>query len=203
MKKIEELVKQYKKTKDRKISNQVFVLLDKILRDKAHYVYTKKNFSKNNSCGRGILTLKMLNRFDEDDVLQELRIEVLQLIENYDTKKSFAGYFYSTLWSWTPKELFHATSLFSRISERSLDASEIEEDKGWLKQLVIQPEIFNKIEIRDVFVGLTDEERAVVEIYLAIPEIKQVEVAEMLGITHQMVSLRLQTIKTKKINLQK
>jgi len=175
--KINELIIQYKKTKDDKIFNKLLELLQSFIKIKVNKLYIKlKHY-----------------QIEKEDIEQELLLIVLKLIENYDTTKPFFPYFYSTISKWyfrmNEEDKINFNSLY-KIDETTGEEIEIE----ILNEQKLNPDTNLKVE--DIFKKCkTKNETKICEMYLANPQITEEEIGIKLQMTQQNISLILNKLR--------
>lgn len=195
--KLQQLVIDYKTTKHQKLLEEIFLLLDKLLIKKAKYIFYKQKFFKN-YCVKRIydeetkqyidkqftecFKLCDIGKVDYEDVLQELKIEVLRIIENYDIKKPFMTYLVSSIWKWRPD--------YIRNKQFVAELSNVEENENILDKSFIEKssEEINTKQILKRFSNLTEQEEKYIKLKINHPEYNQSEIADILGVTQQRVS---------------
>ena len=62
MKNLNELAKEYKKTKSQGILNQIFKMLEKVLKKKANYLFQERHFGNIRLCETKLLELEDLQQ---------------------------------------------------------------------------------------------------------------------------------------------
>lgn len=220
---IENLVKEYKQTQDKKILNTIFISLKKLVEKKAKYIYHKKFFplslySKCSSCRKcedrtkcedcqictcvkGTFNLKRNNLCDYKDVEDDLWLEILRIIKNYDITKNFDTYLYASLWEWSPS--FVNKNLLKDIETRSLTRSEdcdnVSED---IPDYTVDEQ--NKLDwtIEEIEkICKTENEKKVLSILVSNNRLNQEEIAEKSGLTRQTVSKIIKNFRKKIKNL--
>lgn len=216
MTKLENLIKQYKQKQNKKILSNIILLLQKVIKNKAKYIYYKKYYplslyhkcvscrkciDKKNcancekcTCITGTFNLKSNNLCDYFDIENDLWIEILRIIDNYDIRRSFNTYLYATLWNWIPS--FITKNFIKELLNKSLTYKNMTE-----KAIIVKP---NQIEKEDLFhikekaeKYLTKKEKEVFYILLKDNRLKEIDIAKKLGITQQAISLRIKKIRSK------
>ena len=173
MTKLEDLIKQYKRTKNKKILDEIFVILEPNIKKKTDFVYGKLKSYK----------------LAKEDIRQELCIKIIQIIEEYKMKSPFDNYLYSSLKTWQPEmnmeDVMQYESLYKLNQETGEETEERFRDKS--------PEEFtSNITIEDILNECkTKNEKKICELYLQNPMITEEELGEELGMTHQNISLIL------------
>jgi uncharacterized membrane protein len=195
MKNLTNLVIQYKKTKNKKLIEEIFKELAKMIKDKARYVYKHVTFKYKDFqfklCEVQQETLK--------DVEQDLALEILKMINRFDIKKDFNTYLLSSLWFWHPS--FLNRDFLNQLNNASLTAmtetdNEIE-DKFAMKNLAIYPKLEEPINLDNLFENLTEQERKLLKLLIENSELKQEELAKFLNLTQPRVCQMFENIQKK------
>ncbi|MFA5154773.1 MAG: hypothetical protein WC554_19665 [Clostridia bacterium] len=185
MKTLNNLIIEYKNKKEEKTLNKIFVLLQKTIHDKSTYIFYRKKFHKNNKwfrlCELGTITI--------DDVENELRLLILELINKTDINKPFDKYLYSSIWNWGDSLLY--------LCEETNKTNISDNEEYFSSNLSKNPdiEIYNLERIK-----MTEQEKIIVEKLKINPKIKQSQLAERLRVTQARVS---QIIKKLRIKIKK
>lgn len=148
-------------------------------------------------CNKGYFNLKHNHLCEYKDVEQDLNIEILRLINNFDESVGdFNSYLSSSLWDWRPSfitlEFVESISCISlqkfdeKGDEQNLD---IEDKKSHqkIKSNLNLEEILNECK--------TDNEKEICQLYLARPNITEEEIGKELGMTKQNISLILKKLR--------
>jgi len=217
-----QLAKQYKSTKDPNISNQIFKLLDNAIKQKASYVFYKQKFIKDRnkvhemeifdkesksfksklvpSCFRLCDTKKI----DLEDIIQECNLFILELLEKYNPKKPFENYLFSSLKDWRPECIrnYNFMQDVDTINESNLPKLEntnLTLDNMLLKEADKTEEELQEenIEMEDLFKKLTKKERNFLKTKKEYPDANQSQIAKIIGVTPQNISLILKSLKKK------
>jgi RNA polymerase sigma factor (sigma-70 family) len=151
---IEQKIKEYRKTKNREILNEIVKLLSSIVIEKAMYIYYKrpfyvyikgdiikyeipdvrkliKKFKDDKEEQKHFIKFKLsqIQSIDYEDVEQSLWVIVIKMIENYKLDKPFKNYFLSTIWNWTPS--FINSNLIRELANVSINNSmDLQENEG-------------------------------------------------------------------------
>lgn len=195
MKTLDEQVLEYKKTKDRNLLNNLFITLQPMIKKKSEYVFYHKKFN----CGNYSIRLCDTKKVELDDIIQELNLEILRLIEDYDITRPFKNYFFATLWDWRPA--FIRTGNFGKeinmvISENMLAT---DENVNFLDNMA-DP---NSIQVQDdtpifqKFTDLTEEEKKVMNLLMKNNKMNQSQIAKIIGVTQPRVSQIIKKLKDK------
>jgi RNA polymerase sigma factor (sigma-70 family) len=200
MTKLTELIIEYKKTKDKILSEKIYIELRFIVEKKAKYIFEQKYYpislyhkSEKNGC----FNLRKHNLCEYFDVENDLWIEIFRIIENYDITKEFENYLYSSLKNWTPS--FINKNFVDSLANNSLNyvrneeeqLIEIEDDNG--KNITEQ-----NSNLEEIFaICNTDRERKILSIILGEKGITQKEIAKKIGISQPAVNKILRGLKKK------
>jgi len=220
----EDLIKQYKQSKNKKTLDDIFILLKPVVMTKAKYVYYKKFYpfslynrcyncrqcnAKNAlicedcekcTCVKGTFNLKRNNLCEYSDVENDLYLDILRMIETYDTTKSWNTYFYASLWNWQPtfltKEFLNSllTQPITHHNEEKISTQQNENDNKTTEVMKDFKKAVTKV--------LTKRELQIYHILLQDNRLKEVEIAEKIGLTQQAVSLALKNIRKKLVKFQ-
>lgn len=191
------MVKEYKQTKSDIVLNKIFIQIQPILKKKAKYIYYHKKFKGNGYS----FTIAQTRKLDFEDALQELNMEILRIIKEYDPEKSFEPYFFATLWNWRPQFLKQGNFLQWL---RMTNESEMGEDEGenLLEQLAIASPILEPVNLLDFFEDLTEEEINFLNLCIKNKDKNQSQLSEIIGVTQPRVSQIIANLRKKlKVNL--
>lgn len=183
MKYLNQLIIKYRKTLDRKILSEIFTILQPVIIKKSKYVFYRKLFHKNYRT----FYLSELGTIEVEDVKNELRLFILELINKTDIEKPFDKYLYSSIWNWGNSlvELHD-----SNIREKSKNV-----DDGYYDNLaVVNPQV-NKYNWENM--NLNEIERKIVEILKENHHIKQSQLAVLLGVTQARISQIFKVLRQK------
>jgi hypothetical protein len=211
MNNLDQLVKEYKQSKDPKILNNIFILLKSTIKDRAKYIFSHQNFVKEKKIMKVydpkkkklvdkefIIGFKLVetNFMEFRDVIGELNLMILKLIENYDTKFEFSHYLVSAIKRWRPPCIRDEIikKQFKNVSTIVVD--EEGEESNLLENVTIEPDI-EIPNLEDLFVNLTDTEKKVIQILNKNPKIKQVELAKEIGVTRNWIGRIMIDLKNK------
>ena len=213
MDKLNQLAKQYTKTKDSKICQDIFKLLNKMINDKANYTFYKRKFIKDKnltftmevydkeqrkfikkevpSCFR----LCEIKKFDIEDIISEYNVFVLELLNKYDGKRPFKNYLFASIKNWKPyciRDLNFRADL-DILNENNLP--KINGKKLTLDNILItQPEKLTEeieedknVNVEELFKNLTKKEKKLLKIKKNNPKITQSQLADLLNVTQPRV----------------
>ena len=191
---INEMVVEYKKTKNSQTLNQIFISLSKVIHEKAKYVFYQEKFHASNFAFKLVDTKKI----DLEDVVQELNLLALELINKCDIDKPFDKYFYSSIWYWHPRFVnkdFINSLKNCPIFDTDLDGDDANENK--LDILRVFPKFEEEIYLDDLFANLTEDERKLLIILQKNPSIKQSELVGIFKVTQPRISQMYDSIRKK------
>lgn len=183
---LEKLVKNYKRKKDIYILDQIFKNLNNILNEKASYIFYKQTFF-----GKEEIKLCDTKQIELDDVKQELYLEVLRIINEYNIRLPFENYLYSNLKLWKPK--FINADFLKNFKTQSIYQTNDEGEEENLADNMSSPEPLN-IEFNT---PLTEKEQEIWELLQGDLHLSQEEIAEELSISQKSVSNLISSIKKK------
>jgi len=207
--KLTSLAKEYKKTKSDKVLNDIFKELEEPLRKKANFVYYSQRFVKSKFSTNDInintkkrefknkvktFKLKDVRGIEIEDIQQELYLQVLLLLKNYNTKSPFDNYLFGTLKKWRPSFL-RENNFIKDLDTIREDKLFNEDDCGGINILGKSEE--SAIEILDFFEPLTDEEEKYIQLKIKNPNLKKSEIEKRLGITPTNLNKLIKNIKNK------
>jgi RNA polymerase sigma factor (sigma-70 family) len=189
MKEINELVRQYKKNKDPQLLNQIFEVLKNIIKKKAEFLFYQKIYKM----GKYEFRLVDTKQCDLNDVKQELNLEILRIINDYNVKEPFENYFFASLWRWKPR------FINKKFIQQMFNIHEIDEDEeSKMNNIPAKPEETNEdINIDELFSDLSEIEKKIVNLLKDNPELNQSELAETIGVTQQRISELMANIRKK------
>lgn len=191
MDRLTQLVKLYKKNKSSKNLVNIFEELDTIITKKSKYIFYKQPFYIKGKCFR----LCETKTISLDDIKQELIVLILELIKQYNGKKSFKTYLFSSIWHWG-SNLLNSSLANQIITKNSSEMIDEERNINYFNNLSA-----NKITIREDYnfdkIKLSKMERKVIKLYKKNPDFTQTQLARRLGVTQARVSQILQKLRKK------
>jgi len=188
MKKINELVKEYKKTKDSQILNKIFEVLKNIIKTKSEFIFYQRTFKM----GKYEFRLVDTKQCELNDVKQELNLEILRMIKDWKGKQPFENYLFTSLWNWRPN------FVNKKLIQHMFNVHEDDEEDSKVNNIPAEPtEIEEEINIDEMFSNLTDIEKKIVILLKDNPELNQSQLAETIGVTQQRISELLLNIRKK------
>ena len=191
-KKVNQLVTEFKKTGDQRLSNEIYKLLSNVVTEKAKYVFYRKTIKR----GKKTLNLKDTGLLELNDVVNYLWRDVFELIKKHDINKPFDVYFYSTLWHWNGEKFINRD--FLQQMSTDLECELITDDNINPLDVVAQED---NVDIN--FERLDEREQRIVEEYAINRDITHEELANKLSLTRERVTQIIGEIreKIKKYNL--
>jgi len=140
-------------------------------------------------CVKGYFNLKKNNLCDYQDVENDLWLEILRVIRDYDITKNFATYLISSIYEWRPAFLtkdfvtsLRNISLTKTNSEGSEEEMDFENDES-------ENQIFSRLTMEEIRgVAKTKKEKELLSILLNQKGIDQKEIAKKLHSSRQTVS---------------
>ena len=187
--KLTKLVVEYKKKKDINLLTEIFMLLDKIIKEKAKYVFFVQTFKINRNEFRLVDTKKI----ELDDVMQELNLEIIEWINKWKPIAPFSHYLNQCLQGnkWKPR--FINADFIKNLNTQSIYKENDEGDEENLADNIPTQEPI-KIEFIN---PLTEKEQEVWELLQGNLNLSQEEIAKELDISQQTVSNIISSIKRK------
>jgi hypothetical protein len=212
MKTLNELAIEYKKTKNKIILNQLFVLLQSLVKAKAKHTFYKRKFVKrmidvemldNEGTQKIIQRLPQCFKLVDthllelEDVEQELNLEILSLLEKYDVSRPFDKFLYSSLWNWKPN--FINKDFINQLGNVSLSAmtEEDNENSELMNNFAVYPKFDETFDVCDMFSDLTELEEKLLNLLKVSPDANQTQLAKKLYVTQARVSQMLTEIRKK------
>jgi len=183
------LVLEYQKTKNNNTLTEIFILLDKIIKEKAKYVFFVQTFKINRNEFRLVDTKKI----ELDDVMQELNLEIIEWINKWKPIAPFSHYLNQCLQGnkWKPR--FINADFIKNLNTQSIYKENDEGDEENLADNIPTQEPI-KIEFIN---PLTEKEQEVWELLQGNLNLSQEEIAKELDISQQTVSNIISSIKRK------
>jgi len=145
-------------------------------------------------CIKGFFNLKKDNLCEYEDVENDLWLEILRTINNFDITKDFNTYLFSDLWEWIPS--FITKDFVKSLSNKSLTQEDEEGNETQIDIPEEQEEANSKPSIQEILnMCKTDIEKKICELYIENPILSQEEIAEKLKMTQQNISLTLNKLR--------
>jgi RNA polymerase sigma factor (sigma-70 family) len=189
---LDQLVKQYKKKKDKKILDQIFKILYPTIVEKAKYVFFEQSFKY-----QGIeFRLVDTKQVELDDVIQQLSLEIIEWINDFKPKAPFSHYLNSRFEQqhWQPK--FMDIEFYKRFKTQSVYKT-IENEEGE-EEVNIADNIPTPEEVKiEFFPELIEIEQEVWDLMQGNLNLSQEEIAEELDISQKTVSNVIASIRKK------
>jgi hypothetical protein len=131
--------------------------------------------------------------YELDDVKQDIQMEILRLIKNFDITKSFNTYLIASFFHYRPD--FVNKEFINELVNKSLDNTEEDFDKVYDSFIVDKP-IVTAFIVDDILELCTDKlDKDIIKSYAENPSIKESELADKYKVTQQYISLRLVEIR--------
>jgi len=148
-------------------------------------------------CIKGFFNLRKNNLCDPEDVENDIWVEIMRVIENFDITKDFNSYLFSCLWEFVPS--FITKDFIKSLSHKSLS----QQDEGGNEyeiDMPVEEEIEPIISSEDILkVCETDREKEVVNLFLNDKKMTQEKAGKKLKISHQAISLILAKLQNRLI----
>jgi len=130
-------------------------------------------------CIGGFFNLRDKGLCELEDVENDIWLEILRIIENFDITKDFNPYLFSCLWEFIPS--FITKDFVKSISNKPLIQKDEEGNETEIDVSNEQEETKPKPSIQEILkVCKTEMEKKVCELYLTNPNLSQEEIAEKL-----------------------
>jgi len=189
---LNELVVEYKKTNNSKILEEIFIKLKRTIHEKAQYVFYHQKFQAKNFKFRLVDTKQV----DLEDVEQELNLKILELINSFDVEKEFDKYLYGTLWIWKPR-FVNSDFIRNLKNVSSIETDDEGNEFSIIDGIAVLPKQHEEINVNDLFVDLTEQEKILLNILKENPEINQSELSEKIEVTQPRISQLYDSIRKK------
>jgi len=207
---LNKLAKEYSENKDKIVLTKIFAILKNLLKKKASFVFYARKFHEGKITGH-IKTLEgkkipvykhnfklcETGQTELADVQSELAIELIRILKKYKPEQDFETYLIGALWNWTPK-FARKNKFFNYLKFNSMSVVDDEGKEKSLIDEIPQPESSDNNFI-DMFENLTENEIKVINLFQENGNIKQTEIARIIGVTKQRVKQILQGLKNKYI----
>lgn len=148
-------------------------------------------------CIKGFFNLKKDNLCEYEDVENDLWLEVLRVIENYDITKDFNTYLFSCLWEFVPS--FITKNFVKSLLNKPLTKID-EEGNETEMEIADEPKekLESKISTEEIMAICKDDfEKEILKIILKHKKINRTKIAKQLGVTPQYISLTLKGLRKK------
>lgn len=152
------------------------------------------------SCIKGSFNLKKSGLCDYNDIKNDLVLEILRIIKNYNPEKDFNTYLFASLWEWYPSFLnknfiksLQNKTLTTVNSEGEENEFEVEEEPA---QTALEEKEETAITIEQIYnVCKNDTERKTLE--LLEKGLNQRQIAKELKVSYQYISLIIKELRKK------
>jgi RNA polymerase sigma factor (sigma-70 family) len=137
-------------------------------------------------CIKGFFNLKKDNLCEFEDVENDIWLEVLRVIENFDITKDFNTYLFSCLWEFVPT--FITKDYVKSLSNKSLTKTD---DEGNEAEIDIPDEqAETKLSLEEILKECKSKrEKELLNLFLNDKSMTQEKAGEILGISQQAISL--------------
>ena len=181
---LDDIVKDYKTTKNSIIMKVILLKLDKILTKKSKYIYNryKKHIS---------------NIYEADDIKQELIIFVYKIIDKYEIGKSFMSYFLANIWHYKPNFLRTTLKKKENLPLYLTHTESIFDNEGNLREIAAKNENNQNINFNIFDNKLYNK---ILNILYNNPKITQIEMAKQLKVSRNTVIRAIAEIRKKITN---
>jgi RNA polymerase sigma factor (sigma-70 family) len=146
-------------------------------------------------CIKGFFNLRKNGLYTEKDVENDIWLEVLRVIENYDITKDFNVYLFSCLWEFVPT--FITKNFVKSLLDKSL--TKIDEEGNETEQEIADEQKEKsepKISIDEIFAICKDEfEKKILTLILKQKKINRTKIAKELGVSSSYISLTLKDLR--------
>jgi len=137
-------------------------------------------------CIKGFFNLKKNNLCDYEDVENDLWLEILRTIGNFDTTKDFNTYLFSNLWEFIPT--FITKNFIKSLTNKSLIKIDEEGNESESEREISEEETQTKQIDLDNILKLCKTKRKKEIVRLLAKGLKQEEIAEILKVSPQYIS---------------
>ncbi|HEY0088654.1 MAG TPA: sigma factor [Candidatus Lokiarchaeia archaeon] len=185
---ITEFVIDYKTNPTVKKIGFIFKELQIFINKTSRRVYYRKNLT----VGKQVYSISD-SSYELEDVKQDVCLEIMRLINNFDITKSFNTYLISSLYKYQPH--FVNKAFINELVGVSLD--HIEEDIGeFVKSNTSANSVFADLAVEDILNQFENSiDKNIVKSYLENPNITESELGAKYKVTQQYISLRLGEIR--------
>jgi RNA polymerase sigma factor (sigma-70 family) len=148
-------------------------------------------------CEKGFFNLNKNNLCEYEDVYQDLNIKILQIINNFKPEEDFNKYPYSWLFDWRPS--FITNDFIKSLSHEKIykiNEDESEEEIGIEDNQ--EKNIRENLKLEDILkYATTKRELDVINLFLNDNTMTQEKAGEIIGISHQAISLIFKKLQKK------
>jgi RNA polymerase sigma factor (sigma-70 family) len=139
------------------------------------------------NCIKGFFNLKKSNLCEYEDVENDIWLEIMRTIENFDITKDFNTYLFSNLWEFIPS--FITKNFVKSLLNKSLTKVDSEGNETEM-EIADEEEKDNQFDIETIIkLCKTEQEKEIIQ--LLIKGLKQKEIAEKLEVSEQYISKKL------------
>jgi RNA polymerase sigma factor (sigma-70 family) len=137
-------------------------------------------------CVKGFFNLKKDNLCEYEDIENDLWLEVLRIVDNFDITKDFNTYLFSCVWEFIPT--FITKDFVKSLSNKSLTQ---QDEEGNETQIDISEEKEEpKLSLEEILkVATTKREKELINLFLNDKKMTQEKAGEIMGISQQAISL--------------
>jgi RNA polymerase sigma factor (sigma-70 family) len=148
-------------------------------------------------CVKGYFNLKKDNLCEYEDVENDIWLEILRTVENFDTTKDFNTYVFSCLWEFVPS--FITKDFIKSLSHKSLTQQD-EEGNETEMDIPDEPEESSSLNLDQLYkMCRTKTERKVIDLLLK--GHKQIHIANELNVSEPYISQIIAQLKRKCLKL--
>jgi RNA polymerase sigma factor (sigma-70 family) len=123
-------------------------------------------------------------------------IEIMRIIKKYKCKKPFDNYLFASLWNWKPH--FLNKKFYNYLKNNSAEIIDEEgNEKSLIENIPQEENTTAELDFKEMFENLNETEKKVINLLTENNDIKQSEIAEIIGVTQQRISQIIDEIKKK------
>jgi len=135
-------------------------------------------------CEKGFFNLNKNNLCEYKDIENDIWLEILRIIENFDIAKNFNTYLYSCLWEFIPT--FITKNFIKSLSNQSLSKVDQEGNESEM-EIPDEPKQTNNFNLEHIYsVCKNETEQKIIKLLIA--GLKQIEIAKELCVSEQYIS---------------
>jgi len=151
---------------------------------KEHYIICKD--CKKCRCVKGYFNLNKNNLCDYEDIENDIWLEILRVVDNFDIDKDFNTYLFSCLWEFMPS--FITKDFVKSLTNKSLTQKD---EEGNETQIDIPDESEEvKLSLEDIFKECkTKKEKKLITLFLKDKKMTQEEAGKIMKLSQQSISL--------------
>lgn len=209
---LNKLAREYRKNRDKVILTEIFSILKNVLKKKASFVFYSQTFHEGKITGhiksldgKKIPVYKYNFKLCETgqteltDVQSELAIEIIRILNKYNPEQDFETYLFSALWNWSPR-FARRNKFFKYLKNNSMYTVDNNGIEKSLIDDIPQAESLADENFTDMFENLTENEIKIINLFQENGNIKQTEIAKIIGVTKQRIKQILQGLKNKYVD---